>query len=116
MAINVGNAPVKKIFVGSTPVREVYVGSTKIWPTGPRVVTVQTTSLSWIVGSETGDTSMIQALTGPYRLVFSAPVTCNQAVKVEGQATQSAGRRLEPGWVLSPNTVNRTHTFTEIME
>lgn len=115
MGLFVGGAPVKQVYVGSTPVTAVYVGSEKIWPTGPRVVTISTTRNEWNVGSQSGDVSMIQELTGPRHLVFSAPVTCDQSIRPEGQVTKSAGSRLEAGWVLAPNFYNRTATFTEIL-
>lgn len=105
----------KQVYVGSTPVREVYVGAQKIWPTGPRVVTVQTSGNDWVVGSQSGDVSMIQSLSGPKELVFSVPVTCDWSVRPEGQSAQSAEKRLEAGWVLAPNNRNRTYTFTEIL-
>ena len=105
----------KQVYVGSTPVREVYVGAQKIWPTGPRVVTVQTSGVDWVVGSQSGDVSMIQSLSGPRELVLSVPATCDQPVKPKGMTTQSAGKRLEAGWVLYPSLFNRPATFTEIL-
>lgn len=106
----------KQVYVGSTPVTAVYVGSEKVWPTGPRVVTVQTTSNQWIVGSQSGDVSMIQALTGTRHLVFSAPVICDRVINAGNQGSFPAGRRLEAGWILAPTSyTGLLHTFTEII-
>ena len=86
------------------------------WPTGPRVVTVSTNKNEWIVGSQSGDVSMIQELTGTRHLVFSAPVTCDDAINAGSAGTFAAGNRLEAGWILAPvGFRDQLYTFTEVL-
>ena len=117
--MNVGNLPVKQVYVGSTQVKSVYVGAEKIWPSDPRVVTINSDFMGyWQKTAVTGDTDLIQAWVGSDIVRFEAPITCNQRL-----APGSGYTLINPGTVIQagtevkpyPGNSSSSYTFTEVL-
>ena len=111
MGLNVGNLPVKQVYVGSTPVTAVYVGAKKVWPTDPRVVTLQTRFARY--ESPSGDLSLLSVLTSNGVARFTAPVTGSRDTWVDGAYTP-AGGRISAGAEVEQAAAG-AHVFTEII-
>ena len=123
VGLNVGNLPVKQVYVGSTPVREVYVGAEKVWPVGPRTVTIKRTSAAGFEKSSTGDASLIDGWPrngNEQGVSFTAPVTCDKDVRniqdfitsVRAGTTIPAGTTVLPGYV---GSAGDPYVFTEVL-
>ena len=107
----------KQVYVGSTPVREVYVGSEKVWPVGPRTVTINGSAAGWNQATATGDTGLIQEWIGRNRVRFHAPTRCNQDVynTTAGLILIDAGSTIPAGTPVQPFMYNGAYTFTEVL-
>lgn len=123
MGLNVGNLPVKQVYVGSTPVTAVHVGAQKVWPTGPRKVTIKNTSAGGFEKVAMGDVSLIGGWplspTSDQGVSFAAPVTCDRTVEridtfasVRPGATIPAGRGVTPQYSAAAGT---RFVFTEVL-
>lgn len=117
--MNVGNLPVKQVYVGSTPVKSVYVGAEKVWPSDPRVVTINSDFMGyWQQNTVTGDADLIQGWAGSDRVRFEAPVKCNQRLTPgSGYMPINAGTVISAGTEVKayPGNPSSSYTFTEVL-
>lgn len=122
MALTVGGTPVKSVYVGSTPVKAVYVGSQKVWPVGPRTVTINSNAQYGFATSATGDTDLVGGWPTTVMgqgVSFVAPVTCTRQVAAPSNyQTFIPGSTIPAGTGVVPSGYNPTMTpfvFTEVL-
>ena len=83
----------------------------KVWPTGPRAVTIPVDYTTWMQDAMTGDVAMISGFPDQWTVTFEVPVVCDRNVNANGVV--SAGTRIYPGVLVTVREKNITHTFTE---
>lgn len=82
MAVNVGNAPIKRAYIGSTPLEAIYVGSTLVWQASVSITSMNKFLMNyWDPASVVGNQELISEWSGVANGDLRGMVTFNVDVR-----------------------------------